>query len=121
MHPCIFRLLQLTHLRPRSAGDSLATDFDSPQDMDPYPEQPFMDDADMPVDDVPDPSPVKESGSAAGQPSGGNTERAGEALPGSSAAAAGAASKAPEDNVMPTPLASKAVQQLVRCRAAPPT
>ncbi len=118
MHACTLRLLQLTR-DCGTAGDSPATDFDSPQDMDLYPEPPLLDDADMPADDPPEPSPVKELGSAAGQPSAGHTECAAEALPGSSSAAARSVSKAPEDNVMPTPVASKAVQQLVRCCVAP--
>ena len=93
------------------AGDNSAADFDPPDDMDAYPEQPFMDDADMPADDPPNDCPGKHPVGAAVEPTGGHAAGAGEGLTGSRlAAAAGAASKASEDTAMPTPTASRTMQ-----------
>ena len=97
-----------------TAGDTSAADFDAPPDMDSYPEQPFMNDADMPAEDHRDQSPGGQAGGAAEEPSGGLTADAAQGLPGSASAAAEGASSAPADTDMPTPMAGKAVQQLVR-------
>ena len=73
-----------------------------------------MDDADMPADNPPDDSPAEEAAGAAEHPTGGRAADPGQGSTESkSAAAAGAASKLSEDTAMPTPTASKAVQQLV--------
>jgi len=77
--------------------------------MDSYSEQPFMDDLDNPADILPEHSPDKQAGAAADaddEPSGKPAANAAEALPASSSAAA--------DTAMPTPIAGKAMQQLVK-------
>ena len=86
--------------------------------MDSYPEQPFMDDADMPadmpVDTPPDHSPSKQAGDTPEQALGGHKADPAEVLPNSSSTAAKNGNKATEDRAMPTPLASTAVQHMVR-------
>lgn len=73
-----------------------------------------MDDLDNPVDVLPEHSPDKQTGAAADaddEPSGKPAANAAGALPASSSAAD--ASKASGDTAMPTPIAGKAMQQLV--------
>jgi len=74
-----------------------------------------MDDLDNPVDVLPEHSPDKQTGAAADaddEPSGKPAANAAGALPASSSAAD--ASKASADTAMPTPIAGKAMQQLVK-------
>ena len=80
--------------------------------MDSYSEQPFMDDLDISADVLPEHSPDKHAGAAAEEPSGKHAASAAEALAASSSAAE--ASKASADTDMPTPIAGKAMQQLVK-------
>ena len=95
-----------------TAEDDPAAAQDYPQDMDSYSEQPFMDDLDIPADILPEHSPDKQAGPAAEEPSVKHAADAVEALPASSSAAD--ASKASADTAMPTPIAGKAMQQLVK-------
>ena len=98
-----------------AAGDSHAEDYGQGADMDSYSEMPTMEDAGMPADEPPSHSPDKQPGDTAEEGSAAGTAGdAGTRLPASSTAAAGDASKAAPDVSGATPIASKAVQQLVR-------
>lgn len=72
----------------------------------------------VPADNGPDYSPGKQASAAPVEPSAMEADKASKSLPGFSAAAAGDAGKPnADDSHMPTPVANKTVQQLVRAAA----